>query len=423
MKTNNILFRMAARCEAAGRPNNEDNYQLDDNLSDNSWGFTADAEVSLGEKGALLVVCDGMGGMNAGEVASDIAVKTIKEWFTTDKLTDAAIAAPCKYITSAIVAADAAIKAHSKTNPATEGMGSTIVLAWLLGQKVYVGWCGDSRCYRFNPALGLERLSHDHSYVQELVDAGKLTEELAFDHPNNNIITRSLGDPRGAAQPDTKEFDLYNQDIILLCSDGLCGTLRDNEIAELIKQHQTSMQECRDALWDADEAAGWTDNTTIALAQIISGGKDANAATPTANSNNEISTSKAKLIAANKRLKLILSGVVVIILLCAIAATAYKYKTQITSLFDKEEPTVEQVEGTDVQEEQAEQVADEGACDSDNKSETNIEKPSTTHTDNDTPKAPKPNQTPKFGNDAEGKTVVTEGTTDVQIVNQPQVQE
>ena len=423
MKTNNILFRMAARCEAAGRPNNEDNYQLDDNLSDNSWGFTADAEVSLGEKGSLLVVCDGMGGMNAGEVASDIAVKTIKEWFTTDKLTDAVVAAPCKYITSAIVAADAAIKAHSKTNPDTEGMGSTIVLAWLLGQKVYVGWCGDSRCYRFNPALGLERLSHDHSYVQELVDAGKLTEELAFDHPNNNIITRSLGDPRGAAQPDCKEFDLYNQDIILLCSDGLCGTLRDNEIAELIKQHQTSMQECRDALWDADEAAGWTDNTTIALAQIISGGKDATTANKTATASTDISTSKAKLIAANKRLKFILSGVVVIILLCAIAATAYKYKAQITSLFDKEEPAVEQVEGADVQEEPAEQVAEKGANDSENNSETNPEKPSTTHTDNDTPKAPKPDPTPEFGNDADGKTVVTEGTTDVQKVDQPQTQE
>lgn len=423
MKTNNILFRMAARCEAAGRPNNEDNYQLDDNLSDNSWGFTADTEVSLGEKGALLVVCDGMGGMNAGEVASDIAVKTIKEWFTTDKLTDAAVAAPCKYITSAIVAADAAIKAHSKTNPDTEGMGSTIVLAWLLGQKVYVGWCGDSRCYRFNPALGLERLSHDHSYVQELVDAGKLTEELAFDHPNNNIITRSLGDPRGAAQPDCKEFDLYNQDIILLCSDGLCGTLRDNEIAELIKQHQTSMQECRDALWDADEAAGWTDNTTIALAQIISGGKDATTANKTATASTDISTSKAKLIAANKRLKLILSGVVFIILLCAIVATAYKYKAQITSLFDKEEQAVEQVEGADIQEEQAEQVADEGANDSENNSETNPEKPSTPHTDNDTPTAPKPDPTPEFGNDADGKTVVTEGTTDVQKVEQPQTQE
>ena len=271
--------------------------------------------------------------------------------------------------------------------------------------------------------MGLERLSHDHSYVQELVDAGKLTEELAFDHPNNNIITRSLGDPRGAAQPDTKEFDLYDQDIILLCSDGLCGTLRDNEIAELIKQHQTSMQECRDALWDADEAAGWTDNTTIALAQIISGGKVATTANKTATASTDISTSKAKLIAANKRLKLILSGVVFIILLCAIVATAYKYKAQITSLFDKEESATEQVVGADVQEEQAEQVADEGANDSENNSETNPEKPSTTHTDNYTPKAPKPDPTPEFGNDADGKTVVTEGTTDVQKVDQPQTQE
>ena len=388
MKTNNILFRMAARCEAAGRPNNEDNYQLDDNLSDNSWGFTADTEVSLGEKGALLVVCDGMGGMNAGEVASDIAVKTIKEWFTTDKLTDAVVAAPCKYITSAIVAADAAIKAHSKTNPDTEGMGSTIVLAWLLGQKVYVGWCGDSRCYRFNPALGLERLSHDHSYVQELVDAGKLTEELAFDHPNNNIITRSLGDPRGAAQPDCKEFDLYDQDIILLCSDGLCGTLRDNEIAELIKQHQTSMQECRDALWDADEAAGWTDNTTIALAQIISGGKDATTANKTATASTDISTSKAKLIAANKRLKLILSGIVVIILLCAIVATAYKYKAQITSLFDKEEPATEQVVDTDSSTESVDTNSNEDSNNLDTDSENNSEQSYTTSnppaTDNNT---------------------------------------
>ena len=332
---------MAARCEAAGRPNNEDNYQLDDNLSDNSWGFTADAEVSLGEKGALLVVCDGMGGMNAGEVASDIAVKTIKEWFTTDKLTDTAIANPCKYIASAIVAADAAIKAHSKANPDTEGMGSTIVMAWLLGQKVYVGWCGDSRCYRFNPQLGLERLSHDHSYVQELVDAGKLTDDLAFDHPNNNIITRSLGDPRGAAQPDTKEFDLYNNDIILLCSDGLCGTLRDHEIAEQVQAHQTSMQECRDALWVADEAAGWHDNVTIALAQIISGGKDANVATQTANPCNNMSASKAALITANKRLRFLLGGIALLIIIALLGGVSYKYRSKITTLFSNDKEVIQ----------------------------------------------------------------------------------
>ena len=295
MKKEDLIFRMAARCEAAGRPNNEDNYQLDENLADDHWGFSADKEISLGEKGALLVVCDGMGGMNAGEVASAIAVATIKEWFDRNKLTDKILESSASiqgYLVDAIQAADAAIKAEGKANPEHEGMGSTIVMAWLLGKKVYVGWCGDSRAYRFNPKTGLQRLSHDHSYVQELVDAGKLTEELSFDHPNNNIITRSLGDPRGKAQPDTKEYDLCNEDIILLCSDGLCGCLRDNEIEDVIKQHQTSMQECRDALWDTDEAAGWHDNVTIALAQVLSGGAIASEAT----SAQSISSSKAELI-------------------------------------------------------------------------------------------------------------------------------
>ena len=344
MKQNNILFRMAARCEAAGRPNNEDNYQLDADLSDDQWGFTADEEISLGDKGALLVVCDGMGGMNAGEVASDIAVKTIKQLFASELLTDSVLQNPCKYIADAIIAADSAIKSHSKENPETEGMGSTIVMAWLLGEKVYVGWCGDSRCYRFNPQLGLERLSHDHSYVQELVDAGKLTEELAFDHPNNNIITRSLGDPRGAAQPDTKEFDLYNNDIILLCSDGLCGTLRDNEIVEQIQQHQTSMQECRDALWVADEVAGWTDNVTIALAQIIGGAKVLTDTIKSTTIGSNMSTSKANLIAANKRLKRILFCVIMLFFLCVIIVIAYKYKDKFISFFTKEQPEIEQID-------------------------------------------------------------------------------
>lgn len=312
----NIQFRMAARCEAAGRPNNEDNYQLDADLSDNEWGFTADKPIDLGKKGALLVVCDGMGGMNAGEVASDIAVSTIKECFASDKLTTDVLASPMAYIKQAIIAADSAIKAHSKTHPETEGMGSTIVMAWMLGKKVYIGWCGDSRCYCYNSKTGLFRLSHDHSYVQELVDAGKLTEDLAFDHPHNNIITRSLGDPNGTARPDVKEFDLHNEDILLLCSDGLCGCLRDKEIEEQITAHQTSMQECRDALWAADEAAGWHDNVTIALAQVISGGQTAQSA---ASATDQLNAIKA----TNKRLKI---GIVLLVLLLVGIALALAYK-------------------------------------------------------------------------------------------------
>lgn len=271
-----IIFRLAARCEAAGRPNNEDNFLMDDNLSDNEWRFETDRELSLSPKGALLVVCDGMGGMNAGEVASAIAVDTIKFRFSTERLSDDLLCNDqCieRFIVEAIQAADHAIKEDGKQHPEHEGMGSTIVLAWLLNGKAYIGWCGDSRCYRFNPAIGLERLSHDHSYVQDLVDSGRLSEDLAFDHPNSNIITRSLGDPNGKARPDTIVYELCNGDIILLCSDGLCGCLRDKEIEAVMRSECNSLQQLRDALWQADEAAGWHDNVTIAMAQIVAGAK------------------------------------------------------------------------------------------------------------------------------------------------------
>ncbi len=269
-----IKLRLAARCEAAGRSNNEDNYQVDEDLADNRWGFTADKEFSLGEKGSLLLVCDGMGGMNAGEVASEIAVQSIKEYFSADKLTEDVIESSASikdYIKKSIIYADEQIKQDGKNDETKRGMGSTIVLAWLIKGKVYVGWCGDSRAYCYNSKTGLIQLSHDHSYVQELVDAGKLSAELAFDHPHNNIITRSLGDNNMVAKPDVAEFDLHNEDIILLCSDGLCGVLRDNEIEYFIKNNQTSMNECRDALWEGSRQVGWTDNTTVVLAQVISG--------------------------------------------------------------------------------------------------------------------------------------------------------
>ncbi len=304
MAQDKIRFTLAARCEAAGRDNNEDNYQVISDIAADRYDFTANAELTLGDKGTLLVVCDGMGGMNAGEVASAIAVKTVKEAFAAERISKEALDNPEKFIVQAIQAADAAIKEEGKRNPDTEGMGSTIVLAWLLRGKAYIGWCGDSRAYRYNAASGLERLSHDHSYVQELVDAGSITEELAFFHPNNNIITRSLGDPRGAAQPDTKVFDIQQGDLYLLCSDGLCGCLQDTQIQSVIEQHHTTVAECRDALWQADEAAGWHDNVTTVLAQITNGGV---AAKPKPKPN-EISRSKEILLAQNRRLKRLLMG-------------------------------------------------------------------------------------------------------------------
>lgn len=267
-----IKIRLAARCEAAGRPENEDNFQVAENLSVSNTGFTTDKIFSLDTKGTLLLVCDGMGGMNAGEVASAIAVETIKNLFAPQLLTDEILAnddSICAYMKNTIIKADHKIKDEASKDEAKYGMGSTAVMAWLIGNKVYVAWCGDSRCYRYNSTTGLEQLSHDHSYVQDLVDSGQLSADLAFDHPNKNIITRSLGTPHGSARPDAKVYDLHAGDVILLCSDGLSDSLRDNEIEQSINRSLTSMAECRDALWHDSKQAGWHDNVTIVLAQII----------------------------------------------------------------------------------------------------------------------------------------------------------
>ena len=272
MKT---TIRMAAWCAAAGRDYNEDNFQLKDNLSMPDWGYIhTDEVVNLEEKGALMVVCDGMGGLNAGEVASKLAVEAIEVCFAPESITPQVLATPdtiMSYIRDSIVTADAMIKEDGKRNREHAGMGSTIVLAWMVGGEVYIGWCGDSRAYRFNPASGLERLSHDHSYVQELVDQNKLLEEHAFDHPDSNIITRSLGDSSKKVRPDVRRFPLCSGDIIMLCSDGLSGVLRDEEIEEIIEKNTDSMELCRKALWNESEKVGWTDNVTITLCQVVSG--------------------------------------------------------------------------------------------------------------------------------------------------------
>lgn len=267
-----LNIRLAARCEAAGRRENEDDFQVAEDLSVSNVGFTTDKTFSLGSKGTLLLVCDGMGGMNAGEVASAIAVKTIKNLFEPTLLTSAVLQnddTVCAYIKHAIIKADADIKDEAAQDSAKQGMGSTAVLAWMLGSKVYVGWCGDSRAYRYNPNFGLEQLSHDHSYVQDLVDTGKLDPDLAFDHPQKNIITRSLGDPRGAARPDVKVFDLRLGDTILLCSDGLSDSLRDEEIAASMKKAGASMAACLETLWEDSRKAGWCDNVTVVLGHVV----------------------------------------------------------------------------------------------------------------------------------------------------------
>ncbi|MBQ8712242.1 MAG: serine/threonine-protein phosphatase [Prevotella sp.] len=253
------------------RQNNEDNFVVSSDLSTSEWLIPqAGPYADLGEFGALLVVADGMGGANAGEVASAIAVETIQQQFTPEMLSQAVgdDKTAQEFMKNVVRQADLNILHHSKEDPSTQGMGTTIVMAWILGDKAYVCWCGDSRCYVLNKRNGLVQLSKDHSYVQELVDKGQLSPELMHDHPLSNVITRCLGDVDNRANPETRIYQLHNGDIIMLCSDGLCGLCHDDQILDvMIKFHEDPM-ECKNELISAALTCGGYDNVTVAIANI-----------------------------------------------------------------------------------------------------------------------------------------------------------
>lgn len=278
---------ISAQCDRAARNGiNEDNCLLISEVGVanpvlNHSGDVTTKElsrmISLRGKGCLLVVADGMGGMNAGEIASSIAVTTIAKCFNEEglknlEMTENAIK---KFIRKAIVAADAAIKKEASKDAEKEGMGTTVALLWLLDtNKAYYAWCGDSRIYRYIPDVGLGTLSRDHSYVMEVLH---LDEDEAFNHPDNNIITRSLGNPLEKANPDVEgPIDIYQDDFFLLCSDGLCGVLRTDDIQEVL-EGSMSEGECPaeniDKLWTAAAAAGWHDNVTTIVCKVASGQK------------------------------------------------------------------------------------------------------------------------------------------------------
>ena len=249
------------------RTNNEDNFIICPDLVRQNWTETVpDRPIPLGKKGALMVVADGMGGMNAGEVASELAVNSLKESFSAMESLPGDIG---QFLKDAIVKADKEIKDYIEKDCSTSGMGTTVVLCWLLGSTAHIAWCGDSRAYLFNRQTGLIRLSKDHSYVQELIDSGKLDPELAIYHPNSNIITRSLGDVPTVAQADYLSRELAPGDTFLLCSDGLCGLCRDEEIQEMLTVERPGIEAYRDALIEGALEADGHDNVTVALCECI----------------------------------------------------------------------------------------------------------------------------------------------------------
>ena len=278
-----IKFRLTAYTDPAGKRNdelpykgNEDNFYVDADLSNDVQGeFSSDKVQVLSKQGCLLTVADGMGGANAGEVASKIAIDTVKEFFGKEKIKAQKFETAkqrAAYMEKLVVQASRNICKKAAADSACEGMGSTIIMGWLCGNELTVTWCGDSRSYVLRDGV-LCQVSNDHSYVQQLVDEHKITRDEAFDHPYGNIITRSLGDPDKDAKADSITMKLYKGDIILVCSDGLSGVLRDSTIQDIINGNRDSMVACREALWEAAEKADWYDNVTAILCEVTEGEK------------------------------------------------------------------------------------------------------------------------------------------------------
>lgn len=268
-----VSFKLFAGTNVGLRENNEDNFTVCPDLNKNEWIVPADNQqvIQLSSRGCVMVVADGMGGQNAGEVASAIAIDTVQDLFSPNKMSadvfDKSDAIK-SFLKKVIFECDVRIKKRTEEDPYTDGMGSTIVIAWLIGCKLYVAWLGDSRAYSFVKNKGIARLSKDHSYVQQLVDAGAITDEEAMDHPNSNVITRSLGDTSQKAKADVVEYDIEDDQIILLCSDGLCGVCKDEEIGSIIEEERSDLQKCKESLTTAALSAGGSDNITISLLHI-----------------------------------------------------------------------------------------------------------------------------------------------------------
>lgn len=254
------------------RTNNEDAFSFCSDLNESIWDIlTSKGYIRNGKLGSISIVADGMGGANAGEVASAIAIESLKKDLAPSLLTkviesDETIK---NYLSKIILNANDAILKHIELDPKTIGMGTTIVLIWILNEKAYVAWCGDSRCYVFNPKQGLKCLSKDHSYVQELIDRGEITVKQSFNHPDSNIITRYLGDCDTLPEPEILVYEIHKHDQFLLCSDGLCGYCNDRIIEKTYYKEYLDVDKCCNSMVDLALKTGGQDNISVVIISTI----------------------------------------------------------------------------------------------------------------------------------------------------------
>ncbi len=263
------------------RTNNEDFYYYCGNILQQDWS-PSNYWFPLKYNLPVFILADGMGGENAGEVASEVAVFSIDQFLKKNLFLNLEENQIKKILEDSILQAHNNIIQEAVLSPSRQGMGTTIVLACIINKKLYISWVGDSRLYIFtsektknltrkNQTGRLQLITDDHSVVWEEVLSGRMTAEQARNSPMSNVITQSLGDPLSFPSPGYRMIDLHEDDTILICSDGLNGMLSDPLIEEiLVKQQNMSLEATANELIMQAKKAGGKDNITMILSKVSS---------------------------------------------------------------------------------------------------------------------------------------------------------
>lgn len=208
----------------------------------------------IGSLPNLFIVADGMGGHNAGDFASRFSVEKVVEYIQSSKLTS-----PIRLFEEAIKYTNRLLLEEAKKNPNLEGMGTTFVVATIIDEILYVGNIGDSRLYVIHDDI--KQITRDHSLVEEMIKNGEINKSEARFHPNKNVITRALG-ASGEAIPDFFEVSLKDEDIILMCSDGLSNMIDDTELYEIVIARKDKIKRAVRTLIEKANEYGGKDNIT-----------------------------------------------------------------------------------------------------------------------------------------------------------------
>ncbi len=217
-------------------------------------------ENAVGRFPNLFIVADGMGGHNAGDTASRIAVEKVLEQIAkSDKIT------PVGIWEEAVECANEGVYSMSKSDIALEGMGTTLVGVTVFGDTAYVANIGDSRLYLLSESF--VQVTEDHSLVGEMVRSGQLAKDEMRTHPNKNVITRALG-TTPTVHADCFEIGIKPGDVILLCSDGLCNMLDDNVIQSILENNRGNAQQAVEELICSANEAGGKDNISVILINL-----------------------------------------------------------------------------------------------------------------------------------------------------------